>query len=587
MRRKNSPALLLFFLVSLALVASFLFFLPRNFFFGRELNQTSTILRNHKNLHLRLTIDTEEDIYRTFTFHHLSSSLTDLDTVSILVPDWEVLLIHLPENPSSSNAAVDDDRYYCLFQNNATSPAKPSGILPSTKATIFKCVLPDSIRRIRPFLQPILTKRRKFWPWTESESESSGGSPELLRWGFLVYESLSTEDDVILFAKGVNNRQGINRQPSELRCVFGDGVITEVTSSCQEVFRCRHPDENALARLPQGGKGKTMKISLQLLVQGREEEKEKEKVALMVPSVAYYTPSHKPASQEGKSLLCACTMVYNVAKFLKEWVLYHSKLGVDKFILYDNGSDDGLEEVVSQLLRESHNVTTFLWPWAKTQEAGFSHCAMHAKDSCTWMMYIDVDEFFFSPSWLNYSYPSTNMLRSLLPKSSTSSVSLPVGQISMRCLDFGPSNQRSNPVQGVTQGYTCRRRLEQRHKSIVLLDAIDASLLNAIHHFRLKEGYRGKWLSRNGAVVNHYKYQAWPEFKTKFRRRVSAYVADWTQEVNPKSKDRTPGLGRMPVEPTGWANKFCEVNDTGLQWVTQRWFGFKSRTGFKMAWQNQ
>ncbi|XP_042507782.1 glycosyltransferase family 92 protein RCOM_0530710-like [Macadamia integrifolia] len=582
MRRKNNKPLL-FLLFTFVLFASFLFFLPRNIFFSREIYQTSTILGNH-NLHLYLTIAaTEDDIHRTF--QHLSSSsssrsssssVADPHTVSILFPDWEVFLILSQENHSSSDA--DDGRYYCLFQNNATSPAKSSGILPSTNATIFRCVLPGSVRRIRPFFQPILTKRRQFWPWTETES----GPPELLRWGFLVYESLSTEDDVILFAKGVNNRQGVNRSPSELRCVFGDGVITDVTSSYQEVFRCRHPDENALARLFQGGKEEKITISLQLQVQRGNEEKK-----VVVPSVAYYTPLPRPASQEGKSLLCACTMVYDVAKFLKEWVLYHSKLGVDKFFLYDNMSDDGLLEVVSQLRRESHNITTFLWPWPKTQEAGFSHCAMHAKDSCTWMMYIDVDEFVFSPSWLNSSYPSTNMLRSFLPMSSTSRESLPVGQISIWCLEFGPSNQSSNPVQGVTQGYTCRRSEEQRHKSMLLLDAVDASLVNVIHHFRLKEGYRGKSLSRNGAVVNHYKYQAWPEFKTKFRRRVSAYVVDWTEGVNPKSKDRTPGLGVTPVEPKGWANKFCEVNDTRLKWVTQRWFGFESRTGFKMAWQNQ
>ncbi|KAJ4962187.1 hypothetical protein NE237_022126 [Protea cynaroides] len=322
-----------------------------------------------------------------------------------------------------------------------------------------------------------------------------------------------------------------------------------------------------------------MKISLQL------QEK------LVVPSVAYYSPPVKSlktaASEEGKSLLCACTMVYNVAKFLKEWIIYHSKIGVDKFFLYDNGSDDGLQKVISELLHESYNVTTLFWPWPKTQEAGFSHCAIHARDSCTWMMYIDVDEFIFSPSWLDSPNPSTNMLRSLVLNSSRSNTSRPIGQIGIRCLEFGPSNQSSNPVQGVTQGYTCRTKVEQRHKSIVLLDAIDDSLVNVIHHFRLKEGYRGKQIPREGAVVNHYKYQAWSEFKTKFRRRVSAYVADWTEEVNQNSKDRTPGLGVVAVEPKGWANKFCEVNDTRLKSVTQRWFGFDSRTGFKITWQDQ
>ncbi|XP_042494027.1 glycosyltransferase family 92 protein RCOM_0530710-like [Macadamia integrifolia] len=587
MYRKNSTALL-FMLVSVALFASFLFCLPRDFLIpSREIRRTSSaIFRNHQsaknlNLHLQLAVATEDDINRALHHHLSSSSFADPQTVSILLPDWELLLILSPDKSLPHDGTGDP--YYCLFQNNATSPAKPAGFLPSTNLTTFKCLLPQSLQRIRPIFQPILTKRREFWPVTES--------PELLRWGFLTYESFSTENDVILFAKGVNNRQGVNRSPSELRCVFGDddsnGVITDVTSSSQEVFRCRHPDETTLARLSLVGKEKKIKISLQFQL-----EKEKKKV---VPSVAYYTPPSKPAPEpalvprEGKSLLCACTMVYNVGRFLKEWVLYHSKLGVEKFFLYDNGSDDGLEQVVSDLLRRElyNNLTieTLLWPWPKTQEGGFSHCALQARDSCSWMIYIDVDEFIFSPSWINSSNPSTNMLRSLLPISSSSSSQL--GQIGIRCLDFGPSNQRSNPVGGVTQGYTCRRRFDERHKSMVLLDAIDESLLNVIHHFRLKESYRGRWLSLREGVVNHYKYQAWPEFKTKFRRRVSAYVVDWREETNPNSKDRTPGLGFLPVEPEGWANKFCEVNDTSLQEVTKRWFGSKTRTGFKMAWEDE
>ncbi|XP_043710875.1 glycosyltransferase family 92 protein Os08g0121900-like [Telopea speciosissima] len=589
MRRKNSTALL-FMLVSAALFASFLFSLPRHFLLpGREIRPTSVIFRNHqsfKNLHH--AIATEDDIRRALhhQHHHLSSSsiADDPRIASILLRDWEVLLILSPDNSLSFDAT--GDIYYCLFQNNATFPAKPAGILPSTNLATFKCLLPSSVRRNRPIFQPILTKRREFWPVNSSES------PELFRWGFLAYESFSTENDVIIFAKGVNHRQGVNRSPTELRCVFGDdvsvsnSVVTDVTSSSQEVFRCRHPDETALARLSHGGKEKKIKISLQFQL---EEEKK------VLPSVAYYTPWSKPAEAvvvQEKSLMCACTMVYNVAKFLKEWVVYHSKLGVEKFFLYDNGSGDGLEQVVSELLlrRESYNNVTIeilWWPWPKTQEAGFSHCALHARDSCSWMIYIDVDEFIFSPSWLNSSHPSTNMLRSFLPISSSSSNSSQLGQIGIRCLEFGPSNQRLNPVRGVTQGYTCRRRSDQRHKSMVLLDAVDESLVNVIHHFRLKEGYREKLLRVGEGVVNHYKYQAWPEFKTKFRRRVSAYVADWKKETNPNSKDRTPGLGFLPVKPKGWANKFCEVNDTRLQQVTQKWFGSESRTGFKMAWQDE
>uniref|UniRef100_A0A5B7C0E1 Glycosyltransferase family 92 protein n=1 Tax=Davidia involucrata TaxID=16924 RepID=A0A5B7C0E1_DAVIN len=488
-----------------------------------------------------------------------------ISSVSILLPAWEVLVILSPETTTLfSDSSMSE--YACLFANNDTSPAKPARSLQFTNRKTFKCLLPNRVRRRLPFLQPMLTKS----PANRPEREYPVA--ELMRWNFLVYESISTENDVILFVKGLNNRQGMIRQPTEFRCVFGDDVIngvkTAVTTSFQEVFRCQRPELTAVFTSGGDEQNERIKISVEI-----SEEKR------VVPSVAYHTPVRTIAIQKEKSLLCACTMVYNVAKFLKEWVVYHSKIGVEKFILYDNDSDDDLEETVEELVEEGHDVRTLFWLWPKTQEAGFSHCAIYAKDSCTWMLYIDVDEFVYSPSWLNSSQPSNHMLKSLLPIENI------IGQVMISCYEFGPSNHKSHPVLGVTQGYNCRRQSDNRHKSIVLLDAIDESLLNVIHHFRLREGYRNKKLRIQDAAVNHYKYQAWPEFKAKFRRRVSAYVVDWTKAVNPMSKDRTPGLGFAPIEPSGWPEKFCEVHDNRLTELTRRWFGSESPLGYQMAWQ--
>ncbi|KAF4401856.1 hypothetical protein G4B88_013143 [Cannabis sativa] len=154
--------------------------------------------------------------------------------------------------------------------------------------------------------------------------------------------------------------------------------------------------------------------------------------------------------------------------------------------------------------------------------AGFSHSAIQSKDLCNWMMFVDVDEFIYSPSWFNFSKPSKSMLQFLLPTFSPSAKPNYIGQISIRCNEFGPSSQRSHPPEGVTQGYTCRR---------------------------------------SRAVVNHFKYQAWSEFQNKFRRRVSTYVVDWKEKANLASNDRTPGLGFEAVEPKAWDQKFCEVKD--------------------------
>ncbi|KAL4271390.1 hypothetical protein GQ457_13G000130 [Hibiscus cannabinus] len=489
-----------------------------------------------------------------------------LDSFSVLLPNWEVLVLVYDETPQTSTPA--DGGLYCLFPRNETSPANFSGVLPFSGALTFKCLLPNRNRRLDPFRQPVLARL------PDKDPNVTPASPVLPRWDFLAYECFSTETDVVVFVKGVNSRQGINKSPEEFSCVFGDdinnAVRTAVTSSKQEVFRCHHPKTASSA-------AERTKVSIEI----QSDQK------LLVPSVAYYTPPstplRTPSNPKPKSLLCATTMVHNVAKFLREWVMYYSGIGVDKFILYDNDSDDDLERLIEELNEGDYNIERIFWVWPKTQEAGFSHSAVYFKDSCSWMMYVDVDEFVFSPSWLNNSSrPSKTMLKSLISTASDQST----GQVSIKCNDFGPSEQKIHPETGVIQGYNCRRQAEERHKSIILLDAVNHSLLNVIHHFDLNDSYyNSKVLPPEAAVINHYKFQAWPEFTTKFRRRVSAFVADWRTNVNPTSKDRTPGLGFQPIKPDRWEQMFCDVRDERLKLLTRKWFGSETPEGFKMAWQ--
>ncbi|XP_068645313.1 glycosyltransferase family 92 protein At1g27200-like [Aristolochia californica] len=511
---------------------------------------------------------------------------------SVLFPDWEVVVfLDAPLWVDSAGG------FFCHFQDGSVSPAKPESVIrDAAENTAFKCRMPSSVRRLRPFFSPMVTGSSEINPLEAVD----GPLLEMSRWSLLAYEALSTEKDVVLFVKGVNSRQGRNIPEAYLRCVFSNGVKTTVTSSSQEVFRCSHPPKE---KPPSAGE--KVKVSLEVT---NPDETPRE-----VPSTAYYTqpPSRKSARNPPKSLLCACTMIRDAAKFLREWVTYHAALGVDRFFLYDNGSEDDVEAVIHKLTEDGYQVTRTLWAWEKTQEAGFSHCAVSYKDTCAWMMFIDIDEFVFSPYWLNSSSPSRHMIPSVLPmaipslslSSSPSSwplsplslnladsqlfMSRRIGQISIPCHEFGPSNQAAHPKNGVTQGYTCRRLVEQRHKSIVLLDAVDDSLLNLVHHFQLKEGYRSRKVSKNKWVVNHYKYQAWPEFKKKFRRRVSAYVVDWRIDMNPTSQDRAPGLGFVPVEPDGWKTNFCEVNDTRLMELSERWFAVEGENGQRMAWQDE
>lgn len=383
----------------------------------------------------------------------------------------------------------------------------------------------------------------------------------------VVYEAFSTQHDVVVFVHGFNQTLGL--ELSQFHCVYDGGEFaTAVTEQAYEIFRCGHPPKAMISMFT------NKRISLRL--DGR-----------MLPSVAYYSPPPKQLAipLQKPRHICACTMIYNGAKFLREWVFYHSHLGVERFIIYDNNSDDNLEEVIIGLA--SFNVSKHPWPWVKTQQAMLSHCSLVANPECTWMLFTDIDEYFF-PSERFLTPNTSSILAAFVGEAvgKRAKDGIKVGQIATYCRNFGPSGLRDSPPQGVTQGYTCRLNRHRRHKSIVMLSAIDESLGNQVHHFRLKPPYVREEILLWVAIFNHYKFQVWDEFKTKFHRRAATYVADWTEDRKHLSNDRVPGLGTKPVKPDDWESRYCEVQDYGLRDYTRRVFGSQSAGGqLHLAWE--
>lgn len=385
-----------------------------------------------------------------------------------------------------------------------------------------------------------------------------------LQWDRLVYTAVvdSRDNSTIVFAKGMNLRPGRLGVASRYQCVFGRDlskpkhVLTSpVISAAQEIFRCVTPVRiRRYLRMttdPNGnGNGdsddKPMLVSIR--TKGQRDS--------TLPSIAEPEPLpryNRHRRQKAHSM-CVCTMLRNQARFLREWIIYHSHIGVERWFIYDNNSDDDIEQVLSTMDPSRYNVTRHLWPWMKSQEAGFAHCALRARESCEWVGFIDIDEFLHFPG--NQTLPDILRNYSNRPR---------IGELRTACHSFGPSGRTKIPKKGVTTGYTCRLAAPERHKSIVRPDALNPSLFNVVHHFHLKEGVRYVNIGQGTMLINHYKYQVWEVFKDKFSGRVATYVADWQDEENVGSRDRAPGLGTKPVEPEDWPRRFCEVFDTGLK----------------------
>ncbi|KAA0034353.1 glycosyltransferase family 92 protein [Cucumis melo var. makuwa] len=398
-------------------------------------------------------------------------------------------------------------------------------------------------------------------------------------WERVVYEAAIDGNTVVVFAKGLNLRPHRESNPAEFSCHFrlgnsnnnGEYVhTTKAVAAAQEIIRCSLP-----AGVPSSlDKEKGIRVTV-----SRGSINSKTHLQVTLPSVARLFNSKLSDLQRNqeKHELCVCTMVWNQAAALREWIMYHAWLGVGRWFIYDNNSDDNIEEVIRELNLEDYNISRLTWPWLKTQEAGFSHCALRARDECKWVGFFDVDEFFYFPSKYRhqreYHTAGRNALHSLIAESSASSSnSTVIAEIRTACHSFGPSGLTSHPPQGVTMGYTCRLQSPERHKSFVRPDLLDITLLNIVHHFRLKRGFGFFDVPKSNAVINHYKYQVWETFRAKFFRRVATYVVDWQEAQNEGSKDRAPGLGTEAIEPPNWRLQFCEVWDTGLRDFIQTLF---------------
>ncbi|MBA3995219.1 MAG: hypothetical protein C0469_17000 [Cyanobacteria bacterium DS2.3.42] len=93
-------------------------------------------------------------------------------------------------------------------------------------------------------------------------------------------------------------------------------------------------------------------------------------------------------------------VVRNEARFLPEWIEYHSHLGVQKFFIFDNLSDDDTKAVLRPYVKEGL-VEIFDWPMTFTDQPGYLSMQMGAyrrivdmcADDVKWIGFIDIDEF--------------------------------------------------------------------------------------------------------------------------------------------------------------------------------------------------
>ena len=90
--------------------------------------------------------------------------------------------------------------------------------------------------------------------------------------------------------------------------------------------------------------------------------------------------------------LAVCAIMKNEAPYVKEWIDYHLLLGVKRFYIYDNESEDNLAEALKPYIEQGIVVYKY-YPGEAKQLPAYNEFIKEYSDKNEWVAFIDADEF--------------------------------------------------------------------------------------------------------------------------------------------------------------------------------------------------
>lgn len=239
--------------------------------------------------------------------------------------------------------------------------------------------------------------------------------------------------------------------------------------------------------------------------------------------------------------IALCGIVKNEAPYLIDWISWHRALGFTDFIIADNDSTDGTEEILAQL-QQRHILRTFRVPtrfhWNPQRDAYVHAAGLASRLGLDWIAFFDADEFLM-PSGQNESLPA---FLGDLPND--------CGSISVNWAVYGSSghiNASSEPVpyrftrrSPMSSDPTSDAGINLQYKSIIRPTAFAGKMPNS-HHMHLKSGFSHWAVDREPLIIknkvggvsdrivwapfrlNHYVVRSWSEF---YKKKMTRGLAD-------------------------------------------------------------
>ena len=151
--------------------------------------------------------------------------------------------------------------------------------------------------------------------------------------------------------------------------------------------------------------------------------------------------------------LAACLRFKNEAPYLKEWIEYHLMVGIQRFVLYNNNSDDDYLSVLRPYI-EKKFVDLRNWPAIPASPSAELDCIASYRDRARWIAFIDADEFIVPTKAASV----TSALETIRPQNG----------LAINWRYFGSNFHQCKPKGLVTAAYTrSAERLDKHVKCIV------------------------------------------------------------------------------------------------------------------------
>ena len=258
----------------------------------------------------------------------------------------------------------------------------------------------------------------------------------------------------------------------------------------------------------------------------KRKSKQTKKTKLERPEVSFNLPDRQPTgfvfAQEPREVVIAA-IFYNEAEYIKEWIDFHLMIGVDRLILYDNGSTDHFRSILQPYI-DRHQVV--LLPWAtfladlSAQRLAYAHAVCNSPSTVNWLIFIDIDEFLFSEV--------SDTIKPVLEKFRN------FATLKIPRFEFGPNGHKEKPSGLVIENYT---RVSKREFNLQYAwkSAVQPNKVTGIGvHEAIVYGETLSLQPQETGLlelrINHYFSKSESEFENKMQRWYSWKTGDRSKQ---------------------------------------------------------